>query len=585
MVEQVINTRSRKWLWLFFSFAVCGVYYGIIYKRYNLVLHRDDAMMRAIASGTYTGTPDGHLIFIKYCYGYLLSRLYLLNRAYNWYGICEYVICCSGMALILWKLLRKNDRSIGRKCWGAFIFLLSYTILVFPILVGVLNFTHYAALCGVTGIFFLVTAENGSMEYWGDLVISCIFTGLSLMIREDIFYIVLCLEGFFLLCKVYYKRKNLKNVLKQYLRWILVMICMVSVISGVEHMAYRSEAWKKYLDYNDNRSYMVDYYGWQGYERYKTIYEKYGITEQAAYLMDYYFLDMDDVDMNALLQDLVDYEDSISAEEGLINKFETALIQFYGYFTDKDYIEMNIFLIVAVVILLCKTFYCSGKNEIELLTLGTALLYIVMWLYLIFRGRIVSRACVSMQLLFVAFLFGIYYSGDTDNVGSSSYIVRKIYLRKMAICIVLMYLAGHHILNIGWGTDKKDVTEVTKYAEKHSDNIYIVTDGGCAVETNDTIKVIDGASNVIYPGGWVTNSPLYEEKTKKYNVESILNALISCENVYYIDCETDLKDRIQGYYNGEGIEIMYNVEDSIQMEDGKTFYVYRFERDKRIEND
>ena len=32
---------------------------------------------------------------------------------------------------------------------------------------------------------------------------------------------------------------------------------------------------------------------------------------------------------------------------------------------------------------------------------------------------------------------------------------------------------------------------------------------------------------------------------KKYNVESILNALISCENVYYIDCETDLKDRIQ----------------------------------------
>ena len=47
------------WKWIGFSYAI-----------------NDDINMRDIASGAYTGTPDGHLIFMLYPMGFVLKSLY-----------------------------------------------------------------------------------------------------------------------------------------------------------------------------------------------------------------------------------------------------------------------------------------------------------------------------------------------------------------------------------------------------------------------------------------------------------------------------------------------------------------------------
>ena len=36
----------------------------------------DDVMMCMIANGSYTGTPDGHLVYINVLYGWALAALY-----------------------------------------------------------------------------------------------------------------------------------------------------------------------------------------------------------------------------------------------------------------------------------------------------------------------------------------------------------------------------------------------------------------------------------------------------------------------------------------------------------------------------
>ena len=46
----------------------------------------DDIIMRDIASGAFSGTPDGHLIFVQYAIGFLLSRMYLWLPSVDWYG-------------------------------------------------------------------------------------------------------------------------------------------------------------------------------------------------------------------------------------------------------------------------------------------------------------------------------------------------------------------------------------------------------------------------------------------------------------------------------------------------------------------
>ena len=73
--------RYQIWPGMFASLvlsAVCGILvYRVTGFTYAIA---DDVIMRDIASGAFTGTPDGHLIFIQYALGFAVSRLYLLNQ-------------------------------------------------------------------------------------------------------------------------------------------------------------------------------------------------------------------------------------------------------------------------------------------------------------------------------------------------------------------------------------------------------------------------------------------------------------------------------------------------------------------------
>lgn len=46
----------------------------------------DDTTMKAIASGAMSGSPDGHLIFVKYALGVVIALLYRLFGEIDWYG-------------------------------------------------------------------------------------------------------------------------------------------------------------------------------------------------------------------------------------------------------------------------------------------------------------------------------------------------------------------------------------------------------------------------------------------------------------------------------------------------------------------
>lgn len=65
----------------------------------------DDVAMRDIASGSLTGTPDYHLIFIKAAFGWVLTGLYRCFGGIDWYG-CVFlgmmVLCC-GILLERWN--------------------------------------------------------------------------------------------------------------------------------------------------------------------------------------------------------------------------------------------------------------------------------------------------------------------------------------------------------------------------------------------------------------------------------------------------------------------------------------------------
>ena len=76
--------------------AIAGILFAVLSSLTALILFRfcggtyynnDDILMRSIAEGTFTGTPDGHLIYEMYVLGSLIAGLYKCFPQVNWYDL------------------------------------------------------------------------------------------------------------------------------------------------------------------------------------------------------------------------------------------------------------------------------------------------------------------------------------------------------------------------------------------------------------------------------------------------------------------------------------------------------------------
>ena len=106
MKKETVRTGAA----LAVSVLLALIYAVIVYKGTGfLYAIADDVIMRDIASGAFTGTPDGHLIFIRYVLGFCISRLYMLNRTVDWYGYFMAGALFLGLAAVLPRSFRRKD--------------------------------------------------------------------------------------------------------------------------------------------------------------------------------------------------------------------------------------------------------------------------------------------------------------------------------------------------------------------------------------------------------------------------------------------------------------------------------------------
>ena len=76
--------RGLKYIVLAFNI----VYFTVLALALPLTFEEnDDVMMAMIANGSYSGTPDCHLVYINVIYGWVLTLLYGLTRAIEWYTL------------------------------------------------------------------------------------------------------------------------------------------------------------------------------------------------------------------------------------------------------------------------------------------------------------------------------------------------------------------------------------------------------------------------------------------------------------------------------------------------------------------
>ena len=111
----------------------------------------DDVMMCMIANGTYSGVPDFHLVYINVLYGCVLTWLYGLTSAVEWYTVSFAILHIVSMSVLVYCVLTTPNRAR----WERVLWLLVLYVLWIRI-IGALQFTTTAGLVCIAGCMLLL---------------------------------------------------------------------------------------------------------------------------------------------------------------------------------------------------------------------------------------------------------------------------------------------------------------------------------------------------------------------------------------------------------------------------------------------
>lgn len=536
----------------------------------------DQVLMRDIASGVYTGTPDGHLVYILYPLGFLLSFLYRIVRIVPWYDIFMWITLpvCSG--IITYKVMS----SVKNLLAGIVISFVSVASLssIFCFFIVQNEYTVNAGIWGLTGLFCIILAsvENCRQNVWAFISLT-----IALWLRKEIFLMLVPFLIVIFLWK-YFSTKNKK------------VFCSLAVLAGIalasvaiDKIAYSSKEWRDFRQYNEYRTQIVDYYGMPAYSEVASQMVEAGITEAEYNLFSNCIGWNDDYDklktIAKLSKELHDANENISdVKTNLIYQIKLQYVAVKRSILGIMTVVTGVSVLAIALILSIRR---RSIKELGILVPVAALgMYVIVFtVYFIYRGRFPER--ISLPL-YAAYLFTVigYLSVLCNNVlskGNGKCVERIAAFLTMLILLcgdvfgICRYLPSqiqiiednHNFWN-GWILR---TAEIEEYANEHSDTVFYI-DGSAGNYKCDYMleNRYSTGGNTLNLGFWTYGSPLQKKRkeglgitepvlsVKNGNVQWITSSEFDIERVseYYLEemgINIELVDRIEGQYGNENV--------------------------------
>ena len=260
-MNRVTKRTGAAWTASVLLAFICGL---AVYRSMGFVYAiADDVIMRDIASGAFTGTPDGHLIFVQYALGWLLSRLYLVNRTVDWYGFFMAGAMFFSLAAVLYRGLAAEKSFRWKLIYAVAALGVWTTTLLFH--AAQFEWTVSAAALGAAALYLYVSAGRESRTVTEEILIWLLLV-FTYGIRSDVFLMTLPGFGISFLWKIV--RRNGKKWEIKFRELILpgLVFFSIGLLILTEKTAYRGEEWKEFQRFQTARSEVYDYEGVPSYE-------------------------------------------------------------------------------------------------------------------------------------------------------------------------------------------------------------------------------------------------------------------------------------------------------------------------------
>lgn len=565
MKTKKIESKMKR----YFNY-ILPVFIGVIlciffYKNFSVLYYiNDDTTMRNIASGAYTGAPDGHLIFIQYILGWLISAFYTLIPSIDWYGLFLYTLHFVCLIAILQRVSRWfQDRSR--------LFIMLSTTIIFCLIdienfTIALQFTTTAAICGVTALFLFMTLPEKceNKELIVNYIIIAVFVLLSYCIRDKVLLMLVPFAIVVWLFRILVEKEKRKY----YIILCFVILLELGTVAVIEKVAYHSPEWEQYMEFNKARSEILDYYGYPDYDKHQQFYQANDISREEYDLLIASTLNFSGEITNEKYINIAEYAKKIYREEtSLLLRAKEALnntIQYSLYIMGNR----DITIIMSLYIIMC--IYCLYKRKYAfLITISAFLLFReIIYFYLFFKGRFLDRIYEVLMLCDYFFLGGcVLFTNILSNIKLKKGIIERF----VFACIALVLIIPTYIINkeAEKNYPVSNDTSLNQYCQKNSDKRYILDISGYSTGYESfVLKKEISYMNYLTMYGWSCNSELYQEKKAKMGIKSIDEALLE-DDTYLIETASNVGnniiDPILNYYKSIGLDINYRVVDMISV--------------------
>ena len=585
------KTKSRETIksfdWISCLICLLPVVLFFVFNAYCFDIYydlNDDVTIKDILSGAFTGTPNAHVVYMKFPLTLILSFMYCVFPSVSWFGLFELLclaVACFVINYSVCKLVIKRWLQVFISLAGSFIFqsLLIYqnVFIQYTVVSGVL------AVAGMVILFFSIEKNNAKIKT-GSLLISILLFVLSFCIRDNMFLFVLPFIVLSLVVEIFLKfqkkgdeQNNIidKRVIKRILVSIIGLIASLLLVIGIDTIAYSSDVWREYKEFNDYRTTLFDYQKdapW--YMFHPEIYDELGFSEaEAQVLVDTNLAFSDKID-SEVLKRVVEFNKKELGKGYFSVGFKEALT-YYLYTLHKTRECKYCYLIIALYLFLIIASVIRKRYIYIPIALLVFLVKSMDWMYLIMRGRIKDRVTVPLCFCEIMLLLCL--------------IIRLGYEEKRAlvlagiVCILLAMFYPMFKTNLRDTNDElalraekdRGWVEFTEYCEARYDNFFFLD---LISDISFSEKVFNGEkpkyTNYVLCGGWLSKTPIYGEKLKVRGIDSVDEAIVLRDDVYFISMDFRDTEWIKGYYQDRGYNIICEEVDRIYINDSKYYAVY-----------
>lgn len=483
----------------------------------------DDITMRSILSGAYTGVPDGHAVYMQYPLTGLLALLYRMLPSCPWMDIffCGCILIC--MILVAGEF--------GNKVLGS----LTACVLFLPFF-HYMHYTIVAALLAGTAIFLLCRNKKK--------IATLVLLWIAYMIRSQVGLLCLPFVAAALVWQQIYGERSYKEGLRTIIKYAGLLLIGLLLVAGIHASFYSSAQWQEYLKYNDSRTQLYDYTDFVSTDKYGKEPEAYGMTAQEYKILYSY---------NTMLENTVDAErmqeiaekitQSMKEEAGAAAGLKNCVKSYYLQVRYSDFPYNYIWLAVYALLAVCFLF---GRKWLQLGYLGIlGVGRSSIWMYLIWKGRFPERVSLSLYMMELLLLMGMLLFTFEKECAVWQKLPRKLQKLGVAALLLVVLFTGNCLGKVTMEKVKESYqlknewNLLKEYCKANSEKAYLM-DVFSSVKCADALFEED-ASNLMLMGGWLTASPLAQERLANLGGEDAAQVLFQQEAAQLVtDGKTDV---------------------------------------------